>query len=570
MTIYSRDLFSVETQFVFVAVCIASVLAGHRPGTLEAQERFAIIGDFGDTTAANNVASRLTSMKPTWIATVGDNIYTTGGTAAEFDAAIGVKYGPYIKGSASVTGTATTNNFYPSIGNHDIDAGGASLAQNYNTYFNLTSGNDPAISSSSGNPRYFDVVRGDVHLFVLSSDKRDTSALGGGQAIGSPQRTWFNNALAASTSTWNVVAFHHPAYSTESASGDHASNPYMQWGFSSGGQTAQVIFNGHAHTYERTLTPATGQQYVVEGTGGQSTANFSQPPLSGTAVSQFRDTSNPSTINAQGGKSYNGFTLVDANSHYLVDRHYQLNGDLLDNFTLVSPGYALQTASFSNGNSIGYSDAHDTQISLSSPSTSFGNFQTITVDAADAAGLQTQTLMRFDNIIGNGPSRIPLYSEVALATLTIDVTNPGSGLSVHQMFSSWEDNATWNSLLNGVSTDGIEAALAANYDVTVGTANSGESASTNVGLGTFSLDVTKSVQAWANGSFNNGWLLTYLNGGTNGIGYRSSEDLNVSLRPRLDVTYITAVPEPSSLILAGLGITNLLLFLRPLQKERIL
>ncbi len=527
------------------------------PSLSKAQDKFAIIGDFGDTTAATNVANRILTMKPNWIGTVGDNIYTTGGTTAEFDAAIGIKYGAFIKGSASSTGTAAINNFYPVVGNHDIDAGGATLAQNYTDYFNLTTVNDAAISTSSGNERYYDVVRGNTHLFVLSSDTRDTTALGGGQEIGSPQRTWFDSQLAASTSPWNIVAFHHPAFSTAGLTGNQASNSYLQWGFSSGGNTAQVIYNGHSHDYERFLTTATGQQYVVEGSGGQSTGNFAQPPLTGATVTQFRDTSNPATINAQGGKSYNGFSIVDATSTYYTSKHFRENGEKIDEFTLLKSGSGLLNTTFRNGNANGYAGALDTQISQSAPNTNLAGSATITVDAADGSGLPSQVLMRFENLFGAGIGQIPFNAEIASATLNIEITNAGSGLSVYPMIANWSDTSTWNSLLDGVATDGIEAALAANFDATIGAGNTGESASTNVGLGTLSIDVTKSLQNWANGGTNNGWLFNYLTGGTNGIGIRSSEDATASLRPRLDVSYITAVPEPSAIILIGFSICSL-------------
>ncbi len=551
------DVVSTIASSIVFALCISTF-----PNAIVAQERFAIIGDFGDTTAATNVAARLKSMAPTWAATVGDNIYTTGGTTAEFDAAIGIKYGSFIKGSASPTGIASTNNYYPALGNHDIDAGGATFAQNYTDYFDLTSSNDLAISPSSGNERYFDVVRGDVHLFVLSSDTRDTAALGGGQAIGSPQRTWFDNALAASTSTWNVVAFHHPAYSTAATSGNQGSNAYLQWGFSSGGKTANVIYNGHSHDYERALEVATGQHYVVEGSGGQAIGGFGAPPLTGAVETQFRDTSSST------GRSQNGFTIVDASSTHFTHKHFQQNGDLLDKFTLVSSGHVLKSTSFSNGNPSGYVGAQDTQLSRSTPDTSYANAATITVDAADGAGQPSQTLLRFNNLFGNGTGQVPFNSEIALATLNIEVTNAGSGLVALRMLQDWQESSTWNSLVDGVSANGIEAALATNFDVTVGTPDANEAASTNVGLGTFSLDVTKTVQAWSNGSTNNGWLLNYLDGGTNGIGFRSSDDSTASLRPRLNIDFVSSVPEPSSVVMVLMAMSFVSSFrLRPDRKE---
>jgi len=65
-----------------------------------------------------------------------------------------------------------------------------------------------------GNERYYDFVQGNVHFYAVNSacEPNGTSAT-------STQALWLKNALANSTSTWNVVYFHHPAYSSGSNHG---------------------------------------------------------------------------------------------------------------------------------------------------------------------------------------------------------------------------------------------------------------------------------------------------------------------------------------------------------------
>ena len=67
--------------------------------------------------------------------------------------------------------------------------------------------------------------------------------------------------LAASTECFNVVYFHHPAYS----SGDPVfTEPRMRWPFGAWG--ADVVLMGHQHQYERLVVD--NMTYVVDGLGG--------------------------------------------------------------------------------------------------------------------------------------------------------------------------------------------------------------------------------------------------------------------------------------------------------------
>jgi hypothetical protein len=220
--------------------------------------RFAVIGDYGD--ASENeaaVAQMVRSWRPGFIITVGDNNYGDD-KLDSIDLRIGQFYADYIFPYQGTYGPgASSNRFYPTMGNHDWNALGRVA---YFGYFTLP-----------GNERYYDVVRGPVHLFALSSDPREPD----GVTSDSIQGRWAQAALAASTSCWNLAYFHHAPFS----SGEHGPSDWMQWPFQEWG--ADVVLAGHDHIYER-LSIA-GFPYMVNGLGGASLYDF-KTPLAGSLV----------------------------------------------------------------------------------------------------------------------------------------------------------------------------------------------------------------------------------------------------------------------------------------------
>jgi len=205
----------------------------------------AVIGDFGgDRPAEAQVAALVRGFQPDLVVTVGDNNYPDG-AADTIDRNIGKHYAWAIAPYHGAYGPgATKNRFFPSLGNHDWRTAGA---QPYLDYFELP-----------GNERYYDVDRGDVHLFFLDSDPHEPD----GVTRDSLQALWLRNALGASKARHNWIFFHHPPYS----SGPHGSTTELEWPFRAWGATA--VFSGHDHDYER--IDAGGMPYVVVGTGGKS------------------------------------------------------------------------------------------------------------------------------------------------------------------------------------------------------------------------------------------------------------------------------------------------------------
>jgi hypothetical protein len=204
---------------------------------------FAAIGDYGyDGPYATRVAELVDSFDPDFVITLGDNNYATG-SAEWIDRNIGKRYHHYIAPYVGHFGTgATENRFFPSLGNHDWLTPGA---QPYLDYFVLP-----------GNERYYDVVRGDVHLFALDSDFHEPDGI----THDSVQGQWLRGALAASKARWRIVYMHHPPFS----SGPHGPTPEMQWPFRDWG--ASLVLAGHDHTYERLFVD--GMTYVVCGISG--------------------------------------------------------------------------------------------------------------------------------------------------------------------------------------------------------------------------------------------------------------------------------------------------------------
>ena len=264
--------------------------------------RFAVIGDYGDnSTAEGNVAALVNSWSPNFVVTVGDNNYGSG-AASTIDGNIGKYYRQYIYPYTGTYGPGgTVNRFFPSLGNHDMDT---ALGQPYFDYFSLP-----------GNERYYDFVQGPVHFFILDSDPRELD----GVASNSIQAQWLQSRLTSSISRWQVVVFHHAAYS----SGTHGSSTYMRWPFAAWG--ADVVLSGHDHTYER--LNVNGMPYFISGLGGNSAYAF----VNVLPESVVRYNSSP------------GALLVDANASQMTFRFYSQASLLVDSFTLGSAPVATAT-----------------------------------------------------------------------------------------------------------------------------------------------------------------------------------------------------------------------------------
>ncbi len=254
--------------------------------------RFAVIGDYGSgSPLERNVAQMIDSWKPDFIATVGDNFYPGGEDT--FDTNIGRFYHAYIFPYKGRFGSgAPFNRFFPTPGHRDWDT---DMLRPYLEYFSL-----------SDRQRYYDIVRGPVHLFMLDTDEREPD----GATVDSVQGRWLRRGLSESTAPWKLVFSHHAPYTSHQVEDIYRMRwPFRDWG-------ADAVLSGYFHVYERLLVD--GIPYFVNGTGG-------------TWVSHFGEIDPHSRFRYDGGF---GAMLVDATASRILFRFVTSEGRILDEFEL--------------------------------------------------------------------------------------------------------------------------------------------------------------------------------------------------------------------------------------------
>lgn len=305
---------------LLVGVAILASLAAE-DGAAEAQGawgqdargtvRIAVIGDYGDgSQAAGDVAALVKSWQPDIVVTTGDNNYPRG-AAATIDGNVGRFYGAFIWPYSGRYGRgATTNRFFPTLGNHDWDAriGKGGMPEPYVDYFTLPEG--------PGEERYYEVIWGPVHILAIDSDYREPD----GSSADSVQARWLQTRLAESASPWKLVVMHEAPYS----SGWHGSTERLRWPFQAWGATG--VLSGHDHTYERVIRD--GFPYFVNGLGGASRYWFR------TAV--------PGSQVRFNGDS--GAMLVEADATSITFRCVTRAREEIDFYTIRQPVGSRQTA----------------------------------------------------------------------------------------------------------------------------------------------------------------------------------------------------------------------------------
>ncbi len=193
-------------------------------------------------------------------------------------------------------------------------------------------------------------------------------------------------------------------------------------------------------------------------------------------------------------------------------------GDLFKNRVPVSQSITAAPSRIFIQGVNGYTGTQDAEIhSNAQADTTLGAATQVGSDLDDA-GI-AQGLFRFDGLFGSSATQIPQGARIISATLILNQVDAGSVLNVHRMLIPWDQaTVTWNSLVDGVTADGIE--VATQIDAT--TAN---------GLG--AIDVRASLQAWSDGQANNGWA--FLSTGTDGVDMGSSES---GSPPQLSVVFV--------------------------------
>lgn len=392
---------------------------GWRSSAQDAPVTFAVIGDFGSNDSNEAaVANLVKSWNPSFIVTVGDNNYPDG-EASTIDANIGKYYHDYIYPYSGAYGAgATTNRFWPSIGNRDWENLSGPRLQPYLNYFVLP-----------GNERYYDFVQGPVHFFMLDSDSREPDGI----TSNSKQAQWLQVRLAASNAPWKIVILHHPPFSSRT-SWSNLQWPYKAWG-------ADVVLSGHAHIYERILRD--GLPYIICGLGGESMGSFS------TAI--------PGSMVRYGSDF--GALKVTASSTSLTFRFITRTGAQIDTYTLsrattapaAPSNLAANTFSTSQIN-LNWTDNSANEdgfkVERSTDNVNFTEIATVgpNINAYSNTGLQQSTTYYYRVNAFKGAEDSG-YSNVASATTTQDppaapINLTASAVSSGQINLSWLDRST--------------------------------------------------------------------------------------------------------------------------------
>ncbi len=291
----------------------------------QSQTVFAVIGDMGiDNSNEADVATMINTWQPSYVFTVGDNVYTD-----SYPDDDGQFYHQYMYPHEPTYGaldTTTFNHFWPIVGNHDWDYMNKTSLNAYKSYFTaltLPSNSNYTIQINGTNEDYYTVQIGDIGFFVIDADTRENT-YGDGTSSTSVQAQWIHTQISNSTAKWKIVLFHQPAYS----SGDNPSNPYMQWPFEAWGVDA--VFQGHAHVYERILrddnSDGDSLVYFVDGTGGDDLGDFPGAIVSG---SKYRDSKDFGAIKVIEKDDSLRFEFYSVDSGYPLLDSYTINKAIL-------------------------------------------------------------------------------------------------------------------------------------------------------------------------------------------------------------------------------------------------
>jgi 3',5'-cyclic AMP phosphodiesterase CpdA len=201
-------------------------------GSAAATTRIIALGDFGvGGTTEREMGAAIREFESTHpadvLVTLGDNDYTESPSA--FHRNWRLSFGWLGAAGVSVAGA---------LGNHDI------RVQNGRYEFD---------ELDMRHARYRRRV-GNVELIVLNSNN-----------VSSRVTAWLHDVLAASTARWQIVVFHHPAWTC----GEYRSNAAVvdRWVPLFQRYGVDLVLSGHDHNYQR-FAEWHGVRYVVQGGGG--------------------------------------------------------------------------------------------------------------------------------------------------------------------------------------------------------------------------------------------------------------------------------------------------------------
>ena len=188
----------------------------------------------------------------------------------------------------------------------------------------------------------------------------------------------------------------------------------------------------------------------------------------------------------------------------------------------------------------GYEGQQDTVLYSRDADVNFGTEGSISPDQQDSNGVR-QGLLKFDDIFGPlAEGKIPLGSTINEATLVVDVVNDSNSamqMSLYRLFENWsEATATWNvpTIGNTNPVGGIQASEGEASDLPPDAILFDPDTSAENPLTAGRFDVTRSLEYWAAGASNFGWMIE--SSATNGWDFRTKESAQ-SQRPMLTVDF---------------------------------
>lgn len=221
---------------------------------------FMVVGDTGsdsDITPTQDVAAMIRTSRPQFVIHSGDTCYPDAHLQYLQDRFI-PHYSPFIQ----------AENFYLSMGNHDLDANAGADVWNQIPY----------LADLNEGHKYYKIAKDNLDIFVLNYGRNTADEVVDAdedEKVTGPQYAWLAAEAAASTAAWKVVVVHASPYSSEELHGPGD----VRWQIDWGAIGIDVVMSGHSHVYERLLID--GVQYVTCGCGGTSLRDFSDSIVSG-------------------------------------------------------------------------------------------------------------------------------------------------------------------------------------------------------------------------------------------------------------------------------------------------
>lgn len=270
---------------------------------------FAVFGDSGKGSRAQfrlAEAVHTTEPLPDLIVHTGDIVYPDGARRRYTERF----FAPYRRTIARV-------NFWPCLGNHDVEKSGAAPA--YDEIFDVPDNGPPGLRP--GHNYWFDY--GDARFVVIDSTLENA----GDAVLQDKLAPWLADLLKAPAPTWRFVFAHHPPYTVGKYQPDARLQRALVPIFEKVG--VDIVFSGHDHGYQRwspmrggrTSPDGRGVIYIVTGAGGAELYD-AQPRDRWPDAVAFVDTANPS------------FTQVTVDGPALTLRQIDMTGRRIDELRL--------------------------------------------------------------------------------------------------------------------------------------------------------------------------------------------------------------------------------------------